>query len=153
MDEMRTRSRPQTSRAPAGWIGDDDVSLSATQLAKLAGVQPNDLAYWGRAGFLDVKGEKRDENKEVDDEGRAFSLGQLPKAKLLGLFAKRLQIKASRASEIADELLEHYRTEPEKFAATVSMVQLLETKITAFIDLLVERDLVPLMEELMKEDP
>ena len=123
-----------------------DVRLTAVQLASMANVLARDIQYWGREGFLSPGG-KRPQG-EI-----SYTLSQLPKVKLMALFTKRLEIKAKKASELADALLSRYENSPDAFNATVGMVQLLESRITAFVDLILELDLLPRIGKLLKEAP
>jgi DNA-binding transcriptional MerR regulator len=129
-----------------GDSGAMNVRVSAAQLADLARVLPHDIQYWGRLGYL-TRGEV-----ENGDE-RLYMLSQLPKAQLMALFTKRLQIRAKKAAELSDELLRQYEDRPDAFEATVGMVQLLESRITAFVDLILELKLLPRIGELLKEAP
>ena len=128
-----------------------DVRISAAQLAGMANVLSQDIQYWGRSGYLN-----REENGSVEYEGpeaggKSYNLSQLPKAQLLALFTKRLQIKASKASELAEQLLAEYQDRDDAFSATIGMVQLLESRITAFVNLILELNLMPRIAELLKE--
>ncbi len=126
--------------------GEIDVRLTAVQLASMANVLPQDIQYWGREGFLSRDGERP--QGEI-----SYTLSQLPKVKLMALFTKRLEIKAKKASELANALLLRYENSPDAFNATVGMVQLLESRITAFVDLILELKLLPRIGELLKEAP
>jgi hypothetical protein len=124
-----------------------DVRVSGAQLAALANVLPQDIRYWGRSGYL--KGETQDEGAE----DTSYKLTQLPKVQLMALFTKRLEIKAKKASELADDLLRLYANKPDALKATIGMVQLLESRIGAFVDLILEMDLLPRIGALLKEEP
>lgn len=129
-----------------GDSGAMNVRVSAAQLADLARVLPHDIQYWGRLGYL-----TRGDEESADD--RLYTLSQVPKAQLMALFTKRLQIRAKKASELSDELLRQYEDRPDAFEATVGMVQLLEKRITAFVGLILELELLPRIGELLKEAP
>lgn len=119
-----------------------NVPLSAAQLAGLANVRLQDIQYWGRKKYLST-GENSD--------GAQYQLNQLPKAQLMALFAKRLQMKSEKASQLADDLLRLYEDKPDAFKATIAMVQALESRITDFVSMIVELDLVPRIGEMLEE--
>ena len=120
--------------------GGNNVFLSAAQLAHLANVRPQDVQYWARKGYLSA-GEK--------DGGSQYQLSQLPKAQLMALFSKRLQIKSAKASQLADDLLRLYVDKPDAFKATIAMVEALESRITEFVSMIVDMDLVSHIGDLL----
>jgi hypothetical protein len=120
-----------------------NVPLSAAQLAGLANVRLQDIQYWGRKKYLST-GEETDEPQ--------YQLSQLPKAQLMALFAKRLQMKSEKASQIADDLLRLYKDKPGAFRATIAMVELLESRITEFVSMIVDMDLVSHMGDLLTKE-
>ena len=119
-----------------------NVSLSAAQLASLANVLPQDIEYWARKDLLP--------NEKGSKSGN-YQLSQLPKAQLMGLFSKRLQIKAKKASQLADDVLALYKDRPDAFQATIAMVQALESRITEFVSLILDMNLVEQIGELLAE--
>ena len=122
---------------------DPEAALTAVELARLSGAVPTDISYWGKAGYL----------KKRLHSSSPFPISQLPKAKMMVLLAKRLQIKAKKASELADEFLRPYQDRPDAFTAMVAVVQALDTKITQFVDLILELDLVARIREIVGEEP
>jgi len=120
-----------------------NVPLSAAQLAGLANVRLQDIQYWGRKKYLSTG---------QDADGSQYQLNQLPKAQLMALFARRLQMKSAKASQLADDLLRLYEDEPDAFKATIAMVQALESRITEFVSLIVEMNLVPRIGEMLEEE-
>lgn len=146
-DDARTQG-PSISRPV-----DTDVSLSASQLAKMAKVHPHDVQYWARSGYLARR--QGEEEMEYDPHGerKAFNLSQLPKAQLMALFSKRLQMKPSRAAELADQFLEVYKTDSDAFSVTIGTIELLDRKITALVELLLELDVLPRLRDILKEEP
>ena len=124
-----------------------NVRMSGAQLAALAKVLPQDIRYWGRSGYL--KGDPQGDGEEES----SYTLDQLPKVQLMALFTKRLEIKAKKASDLADDLLRLYEDKPDALKATIGMVQLLENRIGAFVNLILEMKLLPRIGELLKEGP
>ena len=144
--KTKAKSEAKTTAKGNGPSLDDEgetrVFMSAAQLAGLANVLPRDIQYWGRLGYLSTG----------EEEGQRCELRQLPKARLMALFTKRLQMKAKKASELADDLLRVYRGKADELNATIALVQALETRITEFVDLIVELDLVPRIAELLRKE-
>ena len=140
----RKGSAKAKARGPSyGDVDETRVFVSAAQLAGLAKVLPQDIQYWGRLGYLST-------GTEPDDA--RYQLSQLPKARLMALFTKRLQIKAKKASELSDDLLRLYENKPDGFEATIALVQALETRITEFVSLIVDLDLVSKIAEILREE-
>ena len=123
--------------------GGPNVFLSAVQLASLANVRPQDIQYWGRKGYLSLRDEPGDSQ---------YQLCQLPKAQLMALFAKRLQIRSSKASQLADDLLRLYEDRPDAFRATIAMVQALESRITEFVSMILDSGLVPEIGDMLAKE-
>jgi len=121
--------------------GDPKVRVSAVQLAGLASVGAADIHYWSRSGLLhrDKKGHS------------SYSLKLLPKAKLMALFTKRLGMRAREASELAEQFLVTHGSSADAFTATVALAELLDKKMTALVDLILELDLLPRLKELLDE--
>ena len=120
-----------------------NVPLSAAQLAGLANVRVQDIQYWERKNYLSTA---------KDPDGPQYQLSQLPKAQLMALFAKRLQMKASKASELANDLLRLYEDNPDAFKATVAMVEVLESRITEFVSMIVDLGLVSRIGDLLAKE-
>jgi hypothetical protein len=138
------RSKRMTQVGPT--YGNPDarnVPLSAAQLAGLANVRLQDIQYWGRKGYL---------SSGQDCNGSQYQLSQLPKAQLMALFAKRLQMNAEKASQIAEDLLRLYENKPDAFKATIAMVEALESKISDFVSMIVDLNLVPRIGEMLEEE-
>ena len=152
---MRARQKGGSDVKPNGPSlesrGAKDVRLSAAQLAAMANVLPQDIQYWGRSGYLNGEGNGQNDEEAPEEDGKLYVLSQVPKAQLMALFTKRLEIKASKASELADQLLAEYQDRDDAFSATIGMVQLLESRITAFVNLILELNLMPRIAELLKE--
>ena len=117
--------------------------LSAAQLASLANVRPQDIQYWGRKEYLSEGGEAG---------GLQYQLSQLPKAQLMALFAKRLQMKSKKASDLADDLLRLYEDRPDAFKATIAMVQALESRITEFVSMILDLGLVGQIGDMLAKE-
>jgi len=136
-----------STRTPLGPSYDDagekNVFLSAAQLAHLANVRPQDIQYWSRKGYFSA-GEETSPSQ--------YQLSQLPKAQLMALLSKRLQIKSAKASQLADDLLRLYQDKPDAFKATIAMVQALESRITEFVSLILDLDMVPQIGELLAKE-
>ena len=115
-----------------------DVFVSAVQLAKLAGVKPSDIHYWGRFGYL-----ARRENR-----GAPYPLDQLPKAQLLGLFTRRLSMRAEKAAQLADQLMRLYPDHPDIGGAAIDLLKAIEIRIDEVASLLVEANLTNKIHEL-----
>jgi len=114
----------------------EELEVSAPQLAKVAGLQPKDIYYWLRKGFLK----------------RPLVVNKcLPKLRLMALFAKRLRIEANKASELSEELLKPYVGKNNEFEATMALAEKLENGVSDFIDLVLDLDLVTEINEMMKK--
>jgi DNA-binding transcriptional MerR regulator len=121
--------------------GERNVPLSAVQLARLANVRPQDIRYWAKRGYLGA-GEL--------EEG-TYELGQLPKARLMALFTKRLEMNAGKSSQLADEFLRRYEDRPDAFTAMIAVVQALDTRITDFVKIALDIGLVSKIGKMLEK--
>lgn len=136
-------ARGDTPMGPSyGNPGERNVPLSAVQLARLANVRPQDIRYWGKKGYLGA-GEL---------EGESYELGQLPKARLMALFTKRLEMNAGKSSELADDFLRLYEDRPDAFTAMIAVVQALDTRITEFVKLVLDLDMVSKIGKMLEKE-
>lgn len=118
-----------------------DVFVSAVQLAKLAGVKPSDIHYWGRFGYLARR----------KSRGAPYPLDQLPKAQLMGLFAKRLDMRAEKAAQFADQILPLLTDQIVDFQAIRSLFVALDSHIAELIALLVNEGVLSKIQLLLEE--
>ena len=119
-----------------------EAAVTAVELARLSGAVPADIHYWGKKGYLEKKGGLS-----------SFPVSQLPKAKMMVLLAGRLQIRPKKASELSDEFLLPYQNRPDAFTAMVAVVEALDTRITQFVDLVLELHLVERIRKIVGGEP
>ena len=122
-------------------IDEKQVFISAVQLAKLAGVKPTDIHYWGRFGYL----------THQTNGSAPYPLDQLPKAQLMALFTKRLEMRAEKAARLADQLMEQYPEHPDIVEAAKVLLKALEVRTAEVATLLVEAKLVEKLDALATE--
>lgn len=117
-----------------------EVAITAVELARMASVTAADIHYWGKSKYLAKR----------DGGSSPFPLSQLPKAQLMGIFAKQLHMDAGNASKLAEQLLPVYAGRPDVVAALKTLAEVVESRIDGLARLLVETDLVPQLAELLK---
>ena len=120
---------------------EEEMCTTAVQLAQAANVDPNDIRYWGRAEFL-----QRKSNGQTP-----YPLSQLPKARLMGVFAKRLHMDADNASRIADQLISRYSGRADSYDVLTSLARVIDTRIEEFVNAIVETGFLKNIEELLTE--
>jgi hypothetical protein len=108
----------------------------------MAGVTAADIHYWGKSKYLAKRA----------TSSSPFPLSQLPKAQLMGIFAKQLHMDAANASKLAEQLLPVYDTRPDVVGALRTLAQLVESRIDGLARLLVETDLVPQLAKLLESN-
>jgi hypothetical protein len=108
----------------------------------MAGVTAADIHYWGKSEYLAKR-----------TGSSPFPLSQLPKAQLMGIFAKQLHMDAGNASKLAEQLLPVYASRPDVVAALRALAELVESRIDGLARLLVETDLVPQLAGLLNVEP
>jgi DNA-binding transcriptional MerR regulator len=128
---------------PEGRLQPGDAAVTAVELARLAGVAPKDIHYWGKSEYL----EKRRNGSS------SFPLSQVPKAQLMGIFAKQLHMDAATASKLAEQLLPLYATKPDVVAALKTLAAVVDSRIDALARVLMETDFAPMLQKLLEPKP
>jgi len=119
-----------------------DVAITAVELARMARVTPADVHYWGRSGYL----EKRKNGSSP------FPLSQLPKALVMGIFAKQLHMDAENASRLAEKLLPVYAKRPDYVEAIRTLALAVERQTEALARLLLDTGFVAKIGDLLKNE-
>jgi hypothetical protein len=119
----------------------DKIAISAVELARLVYAAPSDVHYWGRSGYL---------RRLQGSPG--YPLDQLRKAQLMAVFTKRLQMKSSKASELADDLLQLCQDRADGLTTTIALVRALESHITEFVALIVDLGLVSSIADILRKE-
>jgi len=117
----------------------NDAAVNAVELARMAGVTAADIHYWGKSEYLAKR-----------TGSSPFPLSQLPKAQLMGIFAKQLHMDAGNASKLAEQLLPVYARRPDVVAALKTLAEVVESRIDGLARLLVETDLVPQLSKILE---
>jgi hypothetical protein len=116
-----------------------EVAITAVELARMASVTAADIHYWGKSNYLSKR-----------TGSSPFPLSQLPKAQLMGIFAKQLHMDAGNASKLAEQLLPVYARRPDVVAALKTLAEVVESRIDGLARLLVETDLVPQLSKILE---
>jgi len=114
--------------------------LVGAEFARLAGVEAADIHYWGKSKYL----------KKREGGSSPFPLSELPKAQLMGIFAKQLHMDAANASRLAEQLLPLYASNPDLVPALGILAGVIESRIDGLGRLLIETDLVPQLARLLE---
>ena len=118
-----------------------DAGITAAELARMAGVTAADVHYWGKNGHL----EKR------NNVSSPYPLAQVPKAQLMGIFAKQLHMDAVSAAGLAEQLLPLYAKQPDIVAALRILAEVIENRIDGLAHMLLETDLAPNLAKLLEK--
>ena len=118
---------------------EEHVFTSAVQLARAANVDPKDVRYWGREEFLERK----------TNGQTPYPISQLPKARLMGVFAKRLHMDAGNASRLADQLISRYSGRTDSYDVLTSLASAIDTRIEEFVNAIVETGFLSEIKKLL----
>ena len=136
-------SRSSEERTPAPYSDASDAGITAVEMARLARVTPADIHYWGKSGYL----EKRPGGSS------AFPLSQVPKAQLMGIFAKQLCMDTGEASRLAEQLLPLYEQKPDIVTALRTLATAVQSRIGALAEVLVDSGVVSTIDQLLQTEP
>ena len=140
---MRKCSDRSSGALSVGQSQPSDAGITAVEMARLAGVGASDIHYWGKSKYLQRRG----------SGSSSFPLSEVPKAQLMGIFAKQLHMDAGEASRLAEQLLPLYATKPDVIAALGTLAAAVQSRIDALAGILLESDLIPELERLLEAEP
>lgn len=115
----------------------EDIPVSAVQLAKIAGLRPQDLHYWAYKGYI-----KRRNNGTKTP----FSISQLDKILLMKTLTKKYGLEAGMSSKLADDILQMYADDPDSYKAAVNLLNMFDKGIKVVAETLVRLGFNELME-------
>jgi len=118
-----------------------DIGITAVELARMAKVSPADIHYWGKNGHLEKQ----------ESGSSSYPLAQVPKAQLMGIFAKRLHMDAASSSKLADQLLPMYERQPDIVERFRILADVVGNRIDGLARMLMETDLVPSLAKLLEQ--
>ena len=139
---MRSLTREPSESVPHGNPYERDVGITAVELARMAGVTPADVRYWGKNKHLEKQ----------KNGSSSYPLSQVPKAQLMGIFAKQLHMDAAKASMLAEQLLPMYAKHPDIVGALKTLAEVVENRIDGLAHLLMDTDLVPQLAKLLEQE-
>jgi len=128
--EIGFEQRPAPSHGSAMRPTAPDVAITAVEMARSAGVTPDDVRYWGRAGLV----KKRRGGLSL------FPVSEIPKVQLMGIFAKRLHMDAATAARLSDRLLPLYADRPDVVERLESLAEAVDSHIEELAERLLESD-------------
>jgi hypothetical protein len=105
-----------------------DVAITAVEMARSAGVTPDDVRYWGRAGLV----KKRRGGLSL------FPVSEIPKVQLMGIFAKQLHMDAATAARLSDRLLPLYADRPDVVECLENLAEAVDSHIEELAEELLE---------------
>jgi hypothetical protein len=141
-EQMTTLKGGSSGLVSHGNLYQLNAGITAAELARIAGVTPADVHYWGKNGHL----EKR---KNVSSP---YPLNQVPKAQLMGIFAKQLHMDATSAAGLAEQLLPLYAKHPDIVEGLRTLAEVVENRIEGLAHMLLETDLVPNLAKLLEKE-
>ena len=139
---MRSRVEGSSGLVSHGSPHERDLAITAVELARMAGVTPADIHYWGKSEYL----------KRMKNGSSPYPATQIPKAQLMGIFAKQLHMDAASSSRLAEQLLPVYAAHPNVVEALETLAEVVEQRIEGLARLLMETDLVAQLAKLLERE-
>ena len=119
-----------------------DMEVSAVQLAKLAGVRPEDVHYWARKGYIQHRS---------NGSKTPFLLSDLPRIRLMKQLIDEFKMEPSHAAPLAERLLAIGPETSDAYEIALMVLRLFEENLELLTRLLAKLGFKQaLKEELMQ---
>jgi len=105
----------------------DDMEVSAVQLAKLAGVRPEDVHYWARKGYIQHR---------PNGSKTPFVLSDLPRIKLMKKLIEEYSMEPSQAAPLAQRLLAISAENSEAYETALNALRLFQENLQVLANVL-----------------
>ena len=115
--------------------------LSSQELARATGATKSQILHWGKTGYIP----RRKEGYHM------FPIQVLPKARIMAVLVREAGLEPSRASGLAERLLERFKDAPDSARAVIGFLKLLYEHLDEVVDFVGEdkqfRDCVAAIEK------